>query len=124
WASTPHTHRLPITFSATAGDVAEDVPMLVRIPADAFATLDTLPGADELDLRASDTGTQIPFDIDTWDPEGESLLWIRWPTLPEPGPVGHLYFGGTPETLPTGEVFPEPFLAVHHMSGPPFVDAS
>lgn len=34
------------------------------------------------DLRFADAeGNEYPFEIDTWNPEGESIVWVRVPTL-------------------------------------------
>jgi len=61
-----------------------DFPLLVRISAsrpDGFSYDDMLTD-DHTDLRFEDAnGNGLAYDIDTWNPDGESLVWVKVPTL-------------------------------------------
>ena len=70
------------TFTATVkyeGAAAENVPVLLRISESA------IDGFDYDDVTASGfeivdgNGNLLPWEIDTWDETGESLLWVRLP---------------------------------------------
>ena len=39
-------------------------------------------GATAGDIHFQDAdGNELPFDVDTWNPDGESLFWVKMPTL-------------------------------------------
>ena len=61
-----------------------DFPLLVRISATSpsgFSYEDLLT-ADHTDLRFEDSaGNGLAYDIDTWNPTGESLVWVKVPSL-------------------------------------------
>ncbi len=60
-------------------------PVLVRIAAGSpagFAYSDLHSPSDGADLAFIDmTGNGLPFEIDTWDPQGTSLVWVTLPTM-------------------------------------------
>ena len=60
-------------------------PVLVRLQANApvgFSYADLQNSATDADLCFVDMdGNGLPFEIDTWDPAGESLVWVRLPTM-------------------------------------------
>ena len=82
--------RVPISISAAAQSVlgansASDIPVLVRIS-------ESIPGFSYADLEADgsdlafgvDNGgslTIYPHEIETWNPDGVSLIWVKVPTL-------------------------------------------
>ena len=60
-------------------------PVLVRIAAGSpagFAYSDLHSPSDGADLAFIDMeGNGLPFEIDTWDPQGTSLVWVALPTM-------------------------------------------
>jgi len=60
-------------------------PVLVRIAAGSpagFAYSDLHSPSDGADLAFIDMeGNGLPFEIDTWDPQGTSLIWVKLPTM-------------------------------------------
>ena len=60
-------------------------PVLVRIAAGSpsgFAYSDLHSPSDGADLAFIDLeGNGLPFEIDTWDPQGTSLVWVKLPTM-------------------------------------------
>lgn len=60
-------------------------PVLVRIANDSpsgFAYSQLQSPSDGADLCFIDMyGNGLPFEIDTWDPEGTSLIWVKLPTM-------------------------------------------
>ena len=63
----------------------EGFPVLVRISAgspEGFAYDQLQSSATGADLAFVDMdGGGLPFEIDTWDPSGESLVWVRLPSM-------------------------------------------
>ena len=60
-------------------------PVLVRIAEDSpsgFSYSDLLSRTDGADIAFIDMdGNGLPFEIDTWDPDGTSLVWVRLPSM-------------------------------------------
>ena len=71
--------KFEITASGYAGTSAlTNFPVLVRLSTDipGFSYGDFL-GTSGSDLRFTDeSGTELPFEIDTWNPSGTSLVWV------------------------------------------------
>ncbi len=75
-----------ITVAGAAEGVSlANFPALVRVSAariDGFAYSQLSSPTDGADLRFTDAeGHFLPHDIDTWNPDGESLVWVSVPTL-------------------------------------------
>ena len=80
------SRRLAITVpsaSVAAGVTIEDFPALVRLsPNIAGFDYDDFALADGGDLVFTDAGgAVIPHEVDTWDESGESLVWVKIPSL-------------------------------------------
>jgi len=91
---------------ALAGGSVVDMPVLVRLSTalEGFSYADFgLPrGRDMIFVDAA--GTVIPHEIDTWNPAGESLVWVKVP-LVQTGAKFTMYFGNgvdPTETLSAG----------------------
>ena len=75
-----------ITVSGYTGSASlAGFPVLVRISAGSpagFAYSDLHSSSDGADLAFIDMdGNGLPFEIDTWDPQGTSLVWVKLPTM-------------------------------------------
>ena len=74
----------PVTVSGYAGSAPlTDFPVLVRISPDrapGFSYADCADDGRDLSFRLPD-GTTLDREIDTWNPQGESLVWVRIPSL-------------------------------------------
>lgn len=60
-----------------------DFPLLVRISESrisGFAYADCQTGGTDVSFRLPD-GTLLDHEVDTWNPDGESLVWVRIPAL-------------------------------------------
>ena len=86
-APTDFKMKLPIAVNAAAvGEKsATDLPVLVRLSEsiDGFKYSDLASDGSDLAFGVDDGGviTVYPHEIDTWDPEGESLVWVKVPVL-------------------------------------------
>lgn len=86
-APTDFKMKLPITVNAAAvGEKsATDLPVLVRLSEsiDGFKYSDLASDGSDLAFGVDEGGviTVYPHEIDTWNPEGESLVWVKVPTV-------------------------------------------
>ena len=96
-ASTAHALPRPTAASYARGAQFEvagydsskpalsDFPVLVRIANDSpsgFAYSQLMSPSDGADICFIDmNGNGLPFEIDTWDPDGTSLIWVTLPTM-------------------------------------------
>ena len=83
-----------ILLGGAKGDAAvADVPVAVRIsPSLKGFTYDHC-AANGADIRFADAaGNLIPHDIEIWDPAGESLIWVKVPSIPTTGTMVTMYY--------------------------------
>lgn len=76
------------------------------------------------DIRFVLDGGPLPYEIEHWDAEGESLLWLSLPELTTDGTVLHLYYGnGGVDAGSDGiATWPNSYVSVHHLED--FSDAT
>ena len=68
-----------------------NLPVLVRLPAEASALLQSANGTDLFFTDENDAS--LPFEVDTFDPAGETLVWVKVPSLSSATELT-AYFGG------------------------------
>lgn len=88
--------KMTLTPSGTAlAKIGESTfvnfPVLVRLPAEASALLQSANGTDLLFTDENDAS--LPFEVDTFDPAGETLVWVKVPSLSSATELT-AYFGG------------------------------
>ena len=92
-----------ITVSAyTGSETLTNFPVLVRLREGSpsgfsYANVVNARASDKnaIDIGFTDsTGTGLPYDIDTWNPNGESLVWVRLPKM-ENGTRFAMFWGST-----------------------------
>ena len=74
------------------------VPVLVRLSEGSpvgfrYADIETADGSDML-VTSVDGATVYPHEVDTWNPAGESLLWVRLPDARQ-GAAFRLWYGSS-----------------------------
>lgn len=85
--STDFGKMIPITVSGYAGSTTlEHFPALVRLSTAItgfdYADVGTTAAAAAADLRFADAaGNSLDYEIDTWDPDGTSLVWVSVPAI-------------------------------------------
>ena len=113
-----------ITVSAYAGsETLTNFPVLVRIREGSptgfsYGNVINALASDKnaIDIGFTDsTGTGLPYDIDTWDPNGESLVWVRLPAVTN-GTRFAMFWGSTSsgKDLCAGNVWSE-YVGVWHL---------
>ena len=132
--------RMPIIFSGYTNSVGvTNFPVLVRLSTNlpGFTYTQFVSPGDGADLRfASPSGRQLPFQIEQWNPAGESQIWVQVPSITSPTDYITAYWGNAansamPPSNTNGAVWTTPsgtnnFLLVYHLnqSGFPFADST
>lgn len=131
---------LQITFSGYTNAVGvTNFPVLVRLSTNipGFSYSQFVSPSDGADLRfTSSTGRELPFQIDQWNPAGESQIWVQVPTITSTNDYITAYWGNTSDGTPlpwntnglvwNGLTGTNNFLLVYHLSesGFPFADST
>ena len=115
-----YAHKFNISFPGATNGVVENFPVLVKIsegsPA-GFLYADCLK-VNGGDLRfADENGTLLPCEIEVWNPEGESLIWVKVPTLSSTTRITAYYGWPLAPAVSATDVWDENYLAVWHMDG-------
>ena len=97
-------YQVPITVSGYAGETTlTDFPILVTLAADAPRGFDYgFCAAGGADIRFADAdGNPVPHEIESWDTEGTSCIWVKVPSLEGTSTALTMYFGADdPSQLP------------------------
>ena len=97
------TKRIPITISGYGGtETLTNFPVLVKLAAGSPIGFDpTECAADGSDIRFADAdGTVLAHEIESWDPNGISYVWVRVPFLAGTTTQVSLYYGAVVTELP------------------------
>ena len=101
----------------TGGTALTNFPVLVRLSS-SLNDFDysKCKAANGGDLRFSDDdGNLIPSEIDTWNPSGTSLVWVKVPTLTRTTVI-HAHYGcTTPDAMNPQDVWDENYVGVWHL---------
>lgn len=121
-----YTHKFTVAFpGVTEGATLEDFPVLVKVAEYDQSTGEGIAGfryadcakAGGGDLRFTDGNgtTPLPCEVEVWNTNGTSLIWVKVPTLTKSTKIIG-YYGWTfaPAVVAT-EVWDENYLAVWHM---------
>ena len=78
-------YQCPLTVNGYAEGKAAlaDFPVLVRISTaiDKFNYGDCDAGGADISFTSEDGETVYPHEVDTWNPDGESLVWVKLPSM-------------------------------------------
>ena len=113
---TQYAHSFRVRFPGFASPTTlTDFPVLVRLPAsfdyDGCA-------ADGGDLRFEWTdGSLLASEIDTWNPDGESLVWVKIPALASGTEITAHYGNASPDPVTPGNVWDANYVSVYHLGG-------
>ena len=108
------------TCSGYAGSsTLADFPVAVRLAAGSpqgFAYSDMANSSKGNELRFADsTGRSFPYEIESWNPNGTSLIWVKVPSLTKTTSFT-MYYGGTPkESVDSLWTWAADYVGVWHM---------
>ncbi len=113
-----------IFFTVNGYDVSrptlDNFPVLVRISETGlsgflYSDMRDMAGGSDIGF-VDENGDGLAFDIDTWDPTGESLVWVKLPLMKNGTKFAMVYNSfRNGKTLNSGNAF-EDYVGVWHMS--------
>ena len=116
---TKYNYSFTVRFVGYAGNTTlTDFPVLVRVSEDriSFPIYAKCKIANGGDLRFSDaSGALLASEVECWNPGGESLVWVKVPSL-NAGTVITAHFGcSSPDAVTPSDVWSNGFLGVWHL---------
>ena len=113
------TRKVTVTFGgAQSGAALANFPALVRLSEDipGFSYAD-FTRKDGVEIRFADAnGNLIPHEIDTWDTNGTSTVWVKVPALAKNATVTAYYGCKRPgRARPAKEVWDDDYVGVWHL---------
>jgi len=128
-AAVAYAKEVNVAFTGYSGTALANFPVLVKlsqsIPGFRYADF-TLPNGG--DLRFFDAGGNLlAHEIDTWNPNGVSTVWVKVPTLSASTSIKAKYgCDGTPPDVSAKDVWDDDYVGVWHLgeSGVPMKESS
>ena len=118
WTQYAHTFAVSFTGYACSSAVT-DFPALVRISEDSplgFSYSDCLkPNGGDLRF-ADENGNLLPSEVDTWNPNGVSLIWVKVPSLSASTKITGYYGWASAPSIPASAVWSNGFVGVWHLN--------
>ena len=126
---TKYERSFNITFPGYAGsETLENFPVLIRLSAELNDfQYNKCKSPNGGDLRFSDAeGKLLASEVDTWDPSGESLVWVRVPSLTAATKITAHYCCSSPATVNPKDVWSNGYVGVWHLneSARPLADST
>ena len=120
WDTAHGTFAKRIAFTASGyegSETLENFPVLVRLSTAISGFNYTDCGTNGADIQfADDNGHVLPYEIDTWNASGESLIWVNVASLSR-GARFYMYFDGTPSAANIStSTWNSNYVGVWHMS--------
>ena len=115
------TRAVAFTVSGYAGQTAlADFPVAVRLAEDSpegFRYADLADPTSGSELRFADAaGKSLDYDVEAWDTNGVSLVWVKVPSLAR-GTKFTMYYGGTPaDEVKAIRAWSADYVGVWHMA--------
>ena len=109
--------KVSFTIGYNGANPDSAMPVLVKLSANSpsgFEYSSCASGGS--DIRFMDShGNAIPFEIDTWDTSGESLIWVRVPSVAQ-GTTFTMLFSGNPAVANTPSAVWSDYSGVWHLN--------
>ena len=114
-----YAKKFDVTFTGVAeGVTLESFPALVRVSASRIEGFDyndcVLAGGRDLRFADAD-GNLLASEIDTWNPNGESLVWVNVPSLSRGVKITGYYGSVRPHGMNPSDVWTNGYNAVWHL---------
>ncbi len=113
-----YAKQFSVTFSGAPETALQDFPVLVRLSEGSpvgFSYADCLR-ANGGDLRFADAnGNLLASEVDTWNPAGESLVWVKMPSLAEGTRIKAYYGWGDAPAVDGSKVWDGDYVGVWHL---------
>jgi biopolymer transport protein ExbB len=107
-----------VTGLPDLGGAFEDVVVLVALDSTRIDYGLTQDGGTDLRFVASDDETVLPYEVEIWDPQGVSFVWVRVPMVAQ-GEIVYMYYDGPlePVGFDATSVWPDHYRGVWHLAG-------
>ena len=115
FASHGAEHRFTVTLNA-GNAAAENVPVALRLSPSLVRGFDYATAGDGTHFEILDeAGAILPYEIDTWNPGGESLLWVKVPFFVKDRKLTVIY-GHTNKDMTNAAQVWSNYIGVWHMN--------
>ena len=114
------SYRRSIAFSNASGETFMGFPIPVVLDASRIDYAATASAGRDLRFFDSDQDTPLAYEIEAWNPAGESLVWVRVPEIPlRSEKVIWMYYGNPEATdgQSAGAVWSNGYESVYHLDG-------
>ncbi|MBL4687436.1 MAG: DUF2341 domain-containing protein, partial [Nannocystaceae bacterium] len=121
WWDVAWGHRRQLLIdNEDIGETLSSFPVLVRLNANRVDYVQTQDDGADLRFVAADGFTRLDHEIEEWNEQGDSFVWVRIPEIPEQGtmpPPIMMYFGndGAADASAPAGVWSNAYISVHHM---------
>ena len=113
-----YAHKFSVSFPGAPETALQDFPVLVRLSEGSpsgFSYADCLR-ANGGDLRFADAnGNLLPSEVDTWNERGESLVWVKVPSLAANTRIAAYYGWGDAPAVDGSKVWDGDYVGVWHL---------
>jgi hypothetical protein len=110
-----HYKRTLTIDSDQVGSSQSDFPLLVRLSSSNFDY--DLANISGKDIRFNKSGVELPYEIEKWDTEGTSLIWVRVPSISSGSNTTLEMYYGNPDALDDQDPVNlwDSYAMVHHL---------
>lgn len=115
-----YAKKFTVTFPGATNGVVENFPVLVRMSETTISGFDydDCQKDEGRDLRfADENGNLLASEVDTWNTNGESTVWVKVPSLTASTKITGYYGCAAPHAVTASDVWTNGFNAVWHLGG-------
>lgn len=125
-----YDHRIKITINNSAqNETFTDFPVLVILNPGRITYSNVSADGSGIKFISSDLSEELPYEVESWNPGGESVFWVKIPSIPASSNSEYfwLYYSTESNSNNThiADVWSNNYLAVWHMNdlGNPIKDS-
>ncbi|MCB9753745.1 MAG: DUF2341 domain-containing protein [Myxococcales bacterium] len=93
----PWDKQKTVTISSTNAAQLDDCQVLVTLTPDNFVYADAQANGEDIRFSTDGVMIDIPYWIESWDPQGDSRIWVRAPSIPANDSVDIYLLYGNPD---------------------------
>ncbi|MBP1963164.1 DUF2341 domain-containing protein [Paenibacillus aceris] len=116
WADVDRNYRTQLSFNNSEGtEDLQNYPVLVKL--DASQIDYSVTASNDLRFYSADQSSELPYEVEKWDPQGESLIWVKVPLIHAQSSSDNIwmYYGGSSTiNLQPKQVWDPNYLLVYH----------
>lgn len=115
WSATDADRRQAVTVTNTARTSFSDVPVRLELT-------DTGESDPTRIAFSTTAGVPVPFEVETWNADGTSVVWVRLPEVTSGATTFWAYYGTDERENDPTEVWAEDYALVEHFAAAPTSD--